>query len=63
MSILVKLGISCWMTGLVIVLIGCFFGIAGAELTAGCIAGVGAFIAIIGAFCGFIEFIKFIWKQ
>jgi hypothetical protein len=62
-STTVKLGITFWLLGLIIVLVGCFFGLAGVESAATVIVIVGAASAAIGAFFGLVEFLTFVWKQ
>jgi len=62
-STTVKLGITFWLLGLIIVLVGCFFGLAGVESVATVIVIVGAVSAAIGAFFGLVEFLTFVWKQ
>jgi hypothetical protein len=62
-STTVKLGITFWLLGLIIVLVGCFFSLAGVESVATVIVIVGAVSAAIGAFFGLVEFLTFVWKQ
>lgn len=63
MTIVAKLGTTFWLLGMLTVVVGCSFGIAGVESVAVVVATIGASVAVIGAFFGIIAILTAIWRS
>lgn len=62
MPFFAKFGLTLAMIGIMVMLVGCGFGIFGIEPLAECIAASGVGIFITGCFSLMVQFIITIWE-